>query len=93
MLGSERVMMERKTNEFGCFREIIVPYCGCDELARFLGLKKDGYLKNTLYGWRVNTIGAGGSTEENVSQRDHRYIKIDLPYLRTVWSFFRLIWE
>ena len=28
-----------RTNQFRSFREIIVPHCGCDELARFLGLE------------------------------------------------------
>ena len=54
--------MDRNTNEFGCFWEIIVAYCGCDELARFLGLNKKRLVRKTLYDWQVNTIGVGGST-------------------------------
>ena len=38
-------------------------------------------------------MGAGGSTvvKKNVSN-EITYERVDLPYLRTVWSFFRLIW-
>lgn len=53
--------MDRITNELGCFREIIVAYCGCDELASFLGLKKIVREKK-MFVWWLHTIGAGGST-------------------------------